>query len=179
MHTVAEVEVVLVSWPAEAERRDELRTAGRPRLLLVDPDAAVPDVADCREDWVKVPCSEAEVAARVQTIRSRVRMHSEEQGDDDVPSLDEHGVLRFRGRWTALPPVEARLFSALLERFGAVVSRQSILRAGWVERPARRNALDVHMLRLRRRIGPLGLQVRTVRSRGYLLEVDASTAARE
>jgi DNA-binding response OmpR family regulator len=33
-----------------------------------------------------------------------------------------------------------------------------------------RNALDVHMLRLRRRLEPLGLEVRTVRSRGYVLQ---------
>ena len=33
-----------------------------------------------------------------------------------------------------------------------------------------RNALDVHMLRLRRRLSPLRLSIRTVRSRGYLLE---------
>jgi DNA-binding response OmpR family regulator len=31
----------------------------------------------------------------------------------------------------------------------------------------------VHILRLRRRIAPLGLEVRTVRSRGYLLQVAA------
>ena len=33
-----------------------------------------------------------------------------------------------------------------------------------------RNALDVHVLRLRRRIAPLGLEIRTVRSRGYLMQ---------
>ena len=33
-----------------------------------------------------------------------------------------------------------------------------------------RNALDVHVLRLRRRIAPLGLEIRTVRARGYLLQ---------
>ena len=33
-----------------------------------------------------------------------------------------------------------------------------------------RNVLDVHVLRLRRRLAPLGLAIRTVRSRGYMLE---------
>ena len=41
-----------------------------------------------------------------------------------------------------------------------------------------RNALDVHMLRLRRRIAPLGLEVRTVRSRGYLLQMHPRPTAR-
>jgi DNA-binding response OmpR family regulator len=34
--------------------------------------------------------------------------------------------------------------------------------------------LDVHVVRLRRRIAPLGLAIRTVRSRGYLLEEAAT-----
>jgi DNA-binding response OmpR family regulator len=37
-----------------------------------------------------------------------------------------------------------------------------------------RNALDVHVLRLRRRIAPLGLEIRTVRARGYLLQAAAN-----
>ena len=69
-----------------------------------------------------------------------------------------------------LPPVEARLSSALVERFGAVVSRDALTRAGWPSGAPGRNALDVHMLRLRRRLQALGLVIRTVRSRGYLLE---------
>ena len=44
-------------------------------------------------------------------------------------------------------------------------------RRAWPNGAPTRNALDVHILRLRRRIAPLGLEVRTVRSRGYLLQV--------
>ena len=43
-------------------------------------------------------------------------------------------------------------------------------RAGWPSGAPGRNALDVHVLRLRRRLVPLALAIRTVRSRGYLLE---------
>ena len=62
---------------------------------------------------------------------------------------------------------------AMLERFAAVVSREALARAGWPDGAPGRNALDVHMLRLRRRLGPLRLVIRTVRSRGYVLERDA------
>jgi len=79
-------------------------------------------------------------------------------------------VLRNGDRWVSLPPVEARLTSALLERFGAVVRREALARAGWPEGAPGRNALDVHVLRLRRRMEQVGLVIRTVRSRGYLLE---------
>ena len=72
--------------------------------------------------------------------------------------------------------VERELAGALVERFGAVVGRELIRRA-WPSGAPTRNALDVHILRLRRRIAPLGLEVRTVRSRGYLLQIiDANGA---
>ena len=39
--------------------------------------------------------------------------------------------------------------------------------------------LDVHVLRLRRRLAQVGLAIRTVRSRGYLLEPTMRELARE
>lgn len=74
-------------------------------------------------------------------------------------------------QWVSLPPIEHRLAEVLLEKPAAVVSREALSRAGWPGESATRNALDVHMLRLRRRIEPLGLSIRTVRSRGYVLDV--------
>jgi DNA-binding response OmpR family regulator len=52
-----------------------------------------------------------------------------------------------------------------------VVSREVLSERTWPEGIRGRNALDVHMLRLRRRVAEVGLAIRTVRSRGYLLEV--------
>jgi DNA-binding response OmpR family regulator len=73
----------------------------------------------------------------------------------------------------SLSPVERELAGALVERFGAVVGRELMARKAWPSGAPTRNALDVHILRLRRRISPLGLEVRTVRSRGYLLQIAA------
>ena len=67
--------------------------------------------------------------------------------------------------------------AGLLDRFGAVVSREQLAKTGWPRGAPGRNALDVHMLRLRRRIAPVGLAIKTVRSRGYLLEADSEAAA--
>ena len=70
----------------------------------------------------------------------------------------------------SLPPVEGRLARVLIDRLGAVVSRDALTRAGWPDGAPGRNALDVHVLRLRRRLATVELAIRTVRSRGYLLE---------
>jgi DNA-binding winged helix-turn-helix (wHTH) protein len=117
------------------------------------------------EDWIRIPTDEGDINARVAGVLARTRSHAGVE-----PTLDDHGVLRVGDRWTSLPPVESRLVSALLERTGTVVSRDALARAGWPEGAPGRNALDVHVLRLRRRLAAVGLAIRTVRSRGYLLE---------
>lgn len=162
------MDVVLLRWPLEAERRRALAAEGRLRLLLVEGGAELPETSDVLEDWIRVPAADGDVQARVEGLRQRAAAFGSEE-----PELDRDGLLRFRGQWVSLPPVEARLMQALVERFGAVVSREQLARAGWPSGAPGRNALDVHVLRLRRRIVTVGLVIRTVRSRGYLLEADA------
>jgi DNA-binding response OmpR family regulator len=159
------VDVVLLRWPAEQDRREDLRDEARPRLLMVEDGVPPPDSADVLEDWIRVPAGEIDLRARVEGLRRRAAA-----ARPQVPVLDDDGVLRDGRRWVSLPPVEARLTAALLDRFGAVVSRDALSRAGWPDGAAGRNALDVHVLRLRRRLAPVSLVIRTVRSRGYLLE---------
>lgn len=159
------MDVVLLRWPADASQREALAALGEPRLLLVEGAATPPVSSDCLEDWVRVPVGEADVALRIANLAGRAADHGTGR-----PSLDADGVLRHGPGWVPLPPVECRLTAALLERYGAVVSRDALGRAGWPDGAPGRNALDVHVLRLRRRIGPLRLAIRTVRSRGYLLE---------
>lgn len=142
-----------------------------PRLLLIEDGVLPPDAVDCLEDWVRVPASEVDVRARTAALVRRANSHGTSA---PVPDLDGDGVLRFGGGWVSLPPVEARLMRVLLDRFGAVVSRDALARAGWPDGAPGRNALDVHMLRLRRRLDPLALAIRTVRSRGYLMEAAGS-----
>ena len=164
------MDVVLVRWPAEGRRRQLLVEAQQPRLLLVEGDARPPEAVDCLEDWMRVPVDEAELAIRLAALAVRAGIHAA----IGQPELDDDGVLRLGGSWVSLPPVEARLTAALLERLGTVVSRDALARAGWPDGAPGRNALDVHVLRLRRRLRLVGLVIRTVRSRGYLLEIPAS-----
>lgn len=160
------MDVTLLRWPAEAPARDRMAIAHEARLLLVEQDHDPPMVIDCLEDWIRLPAPEEDLRARVDAITVRSQVH-----DDPPPRIDGDGVLRFEGAWVALPPLEARLTDTLLQRFGAVVGRDTLIRAVWPNGSPGRNALDVHVLRLRRRIAPLHLAVRTIRSRGYLIEV--------
>jgi DNA-binding response OmpR family regulator len=167
------VDVVLLRWPLEQDRREVLAAQGRARVLLLEGEDPAPVVMDCLEDWVRLPTTEADIDARCRSVSERAVQHLRVR-----PALDPDGVLRSGPDWVSLPPVEARLMAALLDRFGAVVSRDQLARSGWPKGAPGRNALDVHMLRVRRRINPLGLVIKTVRSRGYLLEFEPSVAER-
>ena len=157
-------EVESVRWPEDADRLAELREEGRPRLLVVDPDAEPPVAGDCLEDWVAAGASDREIDTRRRALLLRAHLHSVS------PHIDGDGLLHHRDAWVSLSPVEQSLATALLERFGAVVPRTALVERAWPRGAPTRNALDVHVLRLRRRIAALGLEIRTVRSRGYLMQ---------
>jgi DNA-binding response OmpR family regulator len=156
--------VEVLRWPSDLDRRTALRGLGVPRLLVVSNGDEPPMVTDCLEDWVASTASEREVDARRRGLQYRAEQHGV------LPSLDDDGLLHHRDAWVSLSPVEQSLTSALVDRYGAVVTRDTLADRAWPDGVPTRNALDVHVLRLRRRIAPLGLEIRTVRSRGYLMQ---------
>src|SRR3954453_14663789 len=158
--------VEMVQWPEEEKSLAAMRRDGTARLVLVPEGVAPPLTSDVLEDWIRLPASDDDIRSRMRVLEDRVRASD----DRRAPEIDENGLLRLSGRWVSLPPVEHRLMIALLDRYRAVVSREALARAGWPEGIPGRNVLDVHIVRLRRRLAPLGLAIRTVRSRGYLLE---------
>lgn len=159
------MDVVLVRWPEEGARLGELRGLRVPRLLLVAPETDPPVCADPLEDWIRLPADDRDVRARVAALATQ-----KSAPEGPVPHFDDDGLLRVGGGWVALSPVERALAVVLVERFGAVVSREALARRVWPRGAPTRNALDVHMLRLRRRVAELGLEVRTIRARGYLMQ---------
>lgn len=160
------MEVVSLRWPLEEDRRRVLSGEGVPRLLIVAGEDPPPLLDGPLEDWIRVPASELDRAARVEGLRQRA-MGERARG---VPTIDDDGLVRAGPAWVAVPPVEARLAKTFIERFGAVVSRGDLTQAAWPEGVGERNVLDVRILRLRRRLDQIGLVIRTVRSRGYLME---------
>ena len=156
-------EVTLISWPSAEDRRVELRDAGLPRLLIVAEECDPPITEDVLEDWVRSPSDPRDVQARVSTLRSRLARHTH-------PRLDDDGRLHVGERWVALSPIERHLVDALLHRFGTVASKATLLAVGWPAGGSSRNQLDVHIVRLRRRLEPLGLSIRTVHAKGYTLD---------
>lgn len=164
------MDVALLQWPGDRVRLGDLRDQGIPRLLVVEPGAAPPLAPDCLEDWVGAHASPDEVAARRAALLLRAAHHATR------PVLDDDGLLRHRDGWVSLSPVEQHLARALLDRYGTVVPRDALAQRAWPSGLPTRNALDVHVLRLRRRIATVGLEIRTVRARGYLLQANGHSS---
>lgn len=163
------MDVAVVHWPAEADRLERLRAAREPRLVIVE-HGPPPVVIDELEDWLRAPADESDLRIRLATLRGRAARHSA------TISLED-GVLRVGGRIVVLPPIQARLAGALLERMNAVVGRDALAKQAWPEgAPAGRNVLDVHMAKLRRLLAGTGVDIRTVHRRGYLMHLVAVDA---
>jgi uroporphyrinogen-III synthase len=102
-----------------------------------------------------------------ETLRSRRR----ELRCGSVPVVVQGRAVGVDGERVDLPPRERAVLEALLDRRGAVVSKAAILRSLGGD-PAGTHALEATVARLRRRLGPAGPSLRSVRGRGYCLDAD-------
>ena len=95
---------------------------------------------------------------------------------DDRPWLDPDGLLRHRDRWVAVSPNEEAVLRPLLDRWGQLVSRTSLAASVWPDATASSRSLNTLVARLRKRVGPLGLTIETIRARGFVLAVRPQSA---
>lgn len=158
----AVAEVTIVTLPADSELLNTLRAAGSPRLVLVPDDTEPPIGGDALEDWVRLPADPREVHARISTLqlRATARPH---------PFIDEHGCLHVDDRWIAIPPIEVRILGVLIAQLGQVVGTAELAAEAWPGGLSSASQLRVRILRLRRRLDALDLELETVRGEGYVL----------
>lgn len=159
-------EVRIIKWPSESRKLDSCRAKRIPRILILDGQVPAPVCTDVLEDWVRPPIARSDFAARVDALMNRFG----ELG----PQVDCDDVLRYRDQWLALSPTEAKVLRVLALSFGRVVGREQLMEECWDSKNVGRNALDLHILRLRRRIAAVQLTIETAWGRGYILESDGN-----
>ncbi len=157
--------VAILDWPEQADRAAELARWYAPRLLLVAPGAEPPREWDLSSDWLRRPAHPRDVMLRVDALERRAA------GGGGAVRLDEDGLLWRGRRWVALPPTEMRIIAHFLENAQRVVRRSELEQAAWPNETRRPRSLDARLHRLRTRIAPLGLGVKSIRQRGFLFAV--------
>ena len=160
----------VLRWPEEASMLEALRATGSPRLIVVAPGASAPELSECDEDWIRLPSSDEDMRNRLRTLAARASRHPA------APELKGDGRLSFRGHWVVLGEVEEALAIALASRMGEVVRSDEL--AAVADPPLSGGALRVQVMRLRESLSGLDLELRTVRGRGYLMEVAAASGPR-
>jgi two-component system, OmpR family, phosphate regulon response regulator PhoB len=130
------------------------------------------------DDYVLKPFAMSELSARIRAVLRRLRPGLAEdrvRRGDLVIDRVAHRVKR-AGKEIHLGPTEFRLLDYLMQHPGRVFSREQLLDAVWgsdVYVEAR--TVDVHIGRLRKALNAEAAAdpIRTVRSAGYSLDVDA------
>jgi two-component system OmpR family response regulator len=156
--------------------RRQLR--GLPILVVTARDALEDRVSGLgagADDYLVKPFELAELEARVRALLRR--HHADRDARIRVGALvltpGEPRVM-LGGVAVDLPASEFALLEVLARRAGRVVRREDLAaRLGRGAQPPSDTAIEVCVHRLRRRLSPLGLKVRTLRGFGYLLETGA------
>ena len=133
------------------------------------------------DDYLTKPFSPRELVLRVRAILRRIQEPAVESGGRILRagplSLDvnSHQVL-LDGEELNLTPTEFRLLRSLLERQGRTQSRQQLLERAWsveshISDRIQTRTVDMHVRRLRAKLGRVGDWIETIRGFGYRLRI--------
>ncbi len=178
---VFEALVVDIMLPGRSglELVEVLRAAGHPvPIIILSAKGNLEDrlrgLDAGADDYLAKPYSILEVVARLRTITRRAQpiLAAPVQVADLIWDPARRSVAR-GGKRIELTPKEYALMVLLLEHAGRVVPRSQLVKAVWgIEGAVDANAVDVQILRLRRKVDdpfPLKL-IHTLRGVGLVLE---------
>ena len=168
--------------------KDEPGTANIPVLVLTakkEQEDRIEGFELGADDYLTKPFSPRELVLRVQAILRRVHDAGMTAGGRILRAgplrmdLGAHQVA-LSGEELNLTPTEFRLLQALLERRGRTQSRKQLLEKAWdvesgVSDRIQTRTVDMHVRRLRSKLGEVGDWIETIRGFGYRLKVPEGT----
>jgi DNA-binding response OmpR family regulator len=156
-------------------RQDET-TAHVPILMLTSKDDEVDRVLGLRigaDDYMTKPFSVHELSARVEAIRRRIGRPAPEHGLIRIGDLEldeARRQVRVAGEPVSLGAKEFILLAALIHADGRVLGRDQLLARVWGTTDLEgihSRAVDMHMSRVRRKLGAEGRRIVAVKGAGY------------
>lgn len=168
----------------EIRRRPETRTL--PIILLTARREEQDRVEGLRlgaDDYVSKPFSPQELVLRIQAVLRRVQqappaVHGKVVRVGPFTVDAEAARADVSGRELDLTPTEFKLLQVLMERRGRVQSRRQLLEAVWeVTARITTRTVDMHVQRLRSKLGDAADWVETVRGFGYRFRAEPPPGA--
>ena len=168
--------------------RSEAGTANVPVLMLTalrEQEDRIDGLELGADDYLTKPFSPRELVLRVQAILRRVGAAGVTPGGRILSAgplrmdLSAHQA-SMSGEELDLTPTEFRLLQSLMERRGRTQSRQQLLESAWdvesdVSDRLQTRTVDMHIRRLRSKLGEVGGWIQTIRGFGYRLKVPEGT----
>jgi DNA-binding response OmpR family regulator len=160
--------------------RGDPRTAAVPIIILTARTDEVDRVVGLElgaDDYVAKPFSPKELVARVRAVlrRSGQRETSHVLRAGGIALDPLRHQVHVDGQPVVLTPKEFDLLQALLDAAGRVLSREHLLNRIWGYARAdeiESRTVDVHVRRLRVKLGAAGRRIATLKGVGYRLEVE-------
>ena len=123
------------------------------------------------DDYIAKPFGMTELTSRVRAVLRRYEKtnRSKEYKIGDLYVNPEKHLIKVSGKEMALSFKEYSLLMVLLEAKGSVVSREVLLSRIWGEYYDESRTLDVHIRKLRVKLGTAGDLIQTVKHIGYKL----------
>ena len=124
------------------------------------------------DDYMTKPFDVAELEARVCVLlRRRAGLHSAEVSFGDVTLDTVSRTVSARGTPLDVPARELKLLETLMLKAGKVVAKQAIIESlADFDDDLSANAVEQYVSRLRKRLAPYELTVKTARGLGYYLD---------
>jgi DNA-binding response OmpR family regulator len=167
-------EVVVIGTAGEPRGRlalcQRLRGEGyKGAIVALSADSGEPDrlVDAGADDFAAAPIQAAELVVRVRAALRRAAIRSARWGPLEIDRFQR--AARLRGRALSLTAREYALLACLVEAAGRALSRTELVGKVWGRYDPSSNLLEVHLSRLRDKLGDDAQIIETIRRAGYRL----------